>query len=321
VLIPVIEPVLFTTPDMGFIRGAKAKFLATSDHPRSHELLIQLLLRDELYTRYDRVVAIMALRDGSPELRASASDLILQEFDRAAGVTERGSVSWNLTWLGELLISLAWLGHGVMVEERLAKPEIPMLSMTIQPMLLIEPLEVGPPEESLVLQRLEQALEDVSYRNWRYERQWVDRLIYRLGQLKSEKVVPILLDYLDGESYFGPYIEDALLSIGNDEVINGVHSQLRAAVDERRKYRNAELLWELTGSRMLPTLRKLAVEDGSEVQRWAWQKLGEVGTPQDLELLRPYRDYWRDDTPVGGGSAMATIRDRHNYDLNGPIVP
>jgi hypothetical protein len=70
-------------------------------------------------------------------------------------------------------------------------------------------------------------------------------------------------------------------------------------------------------------LRELAVEDGAQTQLWAWQKLGEVGTPQDLELLRPYRDYWRDDRSVGGGLAwpMATIRNRHNYDLNGPIVP
>jgi hypothetical protein len=50
--------------------------------------------------------------------------------------------------------------------------------------------------------------------------------------------------------------------------------------------------------------------------------LSRIGTPQDLEVLVPLSDFWTGDRANHYWlmSAIAEIRERYNYDLNGPIT-
>ena len=50
-------------------------------------------------------------------------------------------------------------------------------------------------------------------------------------------------------------------------------------------------------------------------------RIEQIGTPEDLPLLLPYADFWKADraTQRWAMSAVRSIRERWNYDLNGPI--
>jgi hypothetical protein len=63
-------------------------------------------------------------------------------------------------------------------------------------------------------------------------------------------------------------------------------------------------------------------EEGFGLKQPALIHLGNLGTADDLPLLLPYCDYWNSDrtTHYWALEAVAGIRDRFNYDVNGPIV-
>jgi hypothetical protein len=51
--------------------------------------------------------------------------------------------------------------------------------------------------------------------------------------------------------------------------------------------------------------------------------LGSAGTPADLDLLVPLADFWKGDKRVAhnAADAIASIRERHGWDVDGPIAP
>ncbi len=67
--------------------------------------------------------------------------------------------------------------------------------------------------------------------------------------------------------------------------------------------------------------RMLHAEDFGR-KHLAMTNLGTFGTVDDLTLLLPYCDYWKADraTHYWAMTAVASIRDRLNYDVNGPVV-
>lgn len=152
-------------------------------------------------------------------------------------------------------------------------------------------------------------------------RDWV---IYRLGDLGERAAIQPLLQLLPRMIGHYPHsAQDALMRIGGTEVEKGASFLLRHA-DRSVRAQAMEILKAVRGQEMLPVLRQILSEPdelhfGNKDD--AALMLGALGTPDDLPLLLPLADFWKADRSVQrwAVSSLASIRERFNYDLKGPI--
>ena len=152
-------------------------------------------------------------------------------------------------------------------------------------------------------------------------REWV---IFCLGDRKEKRAVNVLTATLTHSRYWRLIgtTRDALIRIGGPEVENEMlklmthedHSHVRGAA--------TEVLFRVQGGRSRDLARRMLREDDFGVKREAMLHLGNVGTVDDLVLLLPYCDYWKASraTHYWAMSAVASIRERYNCDVNGPVV-
>jgi HEAT repeat protein len=113
--------------------------------------------------------------------------------------------------------------------------------------------------------------------------------------------------------------KEALIRIGGNAVEAALLPLVRSS--EPRARVAMEVLFALQKARFLPQLRRLVDAPELELRSTALRFLGSVGTPQDIQLLAPLADFWKGDRPnhYWAMSAIAEIRQRHHYDMNGPI--
>ncbi|MDQ2732554.1 MAG: HEAT repeat domain-containing protein, partial [Armatimonadota bacterium] len=114
---------------------------------------------------------------------------------------------------------------------------------------------------------------------------------------------------------------DALIHLGGPEVERHVRPLLTHPDKNLVRRQAMVILQRLQGKNFLPTLRLMMVDPNFGLQDMAAGALAEVGTPEDLRLLLPLSDFWKADRPnlYWVHSAIASIRDRFNYDIHGPI--
>lgn len=114
---------------------------------------------------------------------------------------------------------------------------------------------------------------------------------------------------------------EALTKIGGEAVENKM-LPLLAHEDHNRVRRHAvEVLFALQGEGSVDLARRMLVEEDLGLKRPAMSNLGRYGVPEDLPLLLPFCNYGEADraTQYWAMSAVASLRERHNYDINGPI--
>ena len=152
-------------------------------------------------------------------------------------------------------------------------------------------------------------------------RHWI---IYRLGDLHEENAVAPLLEQLPQSIYMHPPAhKEALMEIGGTEVEEGALKLLRHGNSEVRR-QAMDILRDLRGDKMRPLLRQILSapdEENFGHKNDAASLMGSLGTPEDLPLLLPLADFWKTDRALQNWavSSIASIRDRFNYDVNGPI--
>lgn len=153
----------------------------------------------------------------------------------------------------------------------------------------------------------------------RLARQWA---LWRLGDLKEHRAVKVLKEAMIGERDLAAarIARDALINIGSAEV----ETEMLAWLTHENHVREMaiEVLFGIQGQRGLDLARRMLHEDNFGLKDSAMIRLGAFGTADDLSLLLPYCDYWKSErvTHYRAVHAVATIRDRCNYDVNGPIV-
>jgi len=192
-----------------------------------------------------------------------------------------------------------------------------------------------------LIKRLSAILEDEPGRKTD-EIYWI---LYRLGDLEERRAVPVLLECLDtaagwNERQMEKLLTEAFVSIGGSKVERAMKKMLphrkegflmklrgeESLVKLRRGYKVKrkiafDVLWELRRERFLPELRRMVRRDDYGLKAEAIRKLRLIGTPEDLSVLLPLCDFWHGDRSLHSSAmaAVAAIRDRHNYDINGPI--
>jgi HEAT repeat protein len=147
-------------------------------------------------------------------------------------------------------------------------------------------------------------------------------LLYRLGELRNPQAVPALVEQLSGNpAADSSVVTQALIRIGGATVGEAVTPLLQSKNDSARTSAT-QILFTLQKERFLPLLRRMLREDDLGVRGTAAMYLSRIGTPQDLEVLVPLSDFWTGDRTNHYWlmSAITEIRERYNYDLNGPIT-
>ncbi len=148
-------------------------------------------------------------------------------------------------------------------------------------------------------------------------------IIDRLGELRDPVAVVPLFGELKRGLFSGSSgdIKAALTRIGGPTVEAGALVLLRSEPAELRRS-GMDILRALQGEKMRPLLRRMLSEPNFGDREHAIFLLGYVGTPDDLPLLLPLADFWKGDRDLQSSAATASaeIRDRCDYDVNGPIA-
>ena len=146
-------------------------------------------------------------------------------------------------------------------------------------------------------------------------------IIFRLGDLReASAVAPLLADIAAAPWRHAYEPKEALVRISGKQVEAGaLELWTHSNFDVRREA--MEILQGIDVVKARPFLRRALRETNFGDRAHAAFLLGYSGTPDDLPLLLPFTDFWKtertlQDRAVG---AVANIRDRFNYDVNGPI--
>jgi HEAT repeat protein len=148
-------------------------------------------------------------------------------------------------------------------------------------------------------------------------------IIARLGDLREPTAVAPLFNDLSAAPWRHAYdTKEALISIGGPDVEAGAMELLKHH-DHTVRREAMDILRALKKETVRPLLRRILAEDDFGNKAHAAFLLGYVGTPDDLPVLVPLTDFWKTDRALQSRAteAVTNIRDRFNYDINGPISP
>ena len=290
-----------------FVRQA-ARALRALRHPDCLDALLRILARNDFIHRPAVRTALMAIRDLGAPVRQTATAHVLHLLT----APPPKSVASNdaLRYVLELL----WLGDAAAFRqaEQLMDPAYKRAWETLKP---LQALAETDDEVALLLKLLDGKP--------RLPEEALDLIVLRLGELGDTRAVPGLIRTMSWAR--GWLLADsaaaALVAIGGPQVEEEM-LQLLSHEDEGHVRSHAiNVLFSLRPDRVLALSRRMLEEDDFGRKRRALTELGLRGTPDDLARVLPYCDYWRGDRQLHltAMTAAARLRERHHYDLNGPI--
>ena len=297
--------------DGNYIEAANAaRILRQLHHPDCLEALLALSPRTDWSFRDAARIAILAIHDLGADARRQGVERLMANLGPAATKPSQEADARTFH-----LLAILWLGDKE-TPDRItgALPESWQKAWAdLGPLASIASQK---DEAAFLIQVLDKPGSlPVSGREW---------AAFRLGDLKDPRAVKVLTANLLREADWRSTqtTRDALISIGGPDV---EREMLALLMDEdRTRIRPAaiEVLFRLQGERSADLARRMLREDDFGLKMPAMNNLSSVGTPEDLALLLPYCDYWKADrsTHYWAVHAVIGIRDRFNYDVNGPIV-
>jgi hypothetical protein len=144
-----------------------------------------------------------------------------------------------------------------------------------------------------------------------------DWFVMRLGHLREQRAIPALVKLLEEKKRpMEKIIYHALAQMGKPGI-----AQLKSLIG------NADLshygpvfddLCSIQKSNIMPFFRQLAKERTADLPASFWNCFQYYGTANDIALLSSIDDYWKYGMRYWG-SALAEMREKNGYDLNGPI--
>lgn len=292
-----------TKADRFAFNESAVQVLRALHHPDCLDLLMAIVVQTDYF--YDRsgFIAALAIRELGPEARRKGMERLL------TGKVEPVKSPLMRVEDASYLLRFLWLMESTADERPKTQSAWPALGrLTGLP---------GAKDEGAFLISILPDAPKLPYHARRL-------VVWRLGDLKDRRAVAALADAVAlgwkgsimteaGEALSaigGPEAEDRMLALVTHPDRDGVRT---AAVD---------VLFKLQGKRAADLARRMLREDDLGVKSRAMSHLGRYGTPDDIALLKPYADFWKSDraTLYWAVSAISNIRDRFNYDVNGPIV-
>jgi HEAT repeat protein len=256
--------------------------------------------------------ATMAIRELGPEARRKAVSRMLAVIESAAD--RRPSTGSDVRSLLELI----WLGSDPDFQqaERCMTASYRATWGTLQPLLLVG--KQG--DEATFLKTLLERHLRTRIALPRDAWAWV---LFRLGDLRHEPSIDAITECMTREVDWTltRAAAEALTKIGGRAVEQKMMTLLTHEDHNRVRRHAIDVLFELQGERSVNVARRMLSEEDFGLKGPAMSTLGRYGTPKDLPLLLPFCDYWKADrsTQYWAMSAVASLRERYCYDVNGPI--
>jgi HEAT repeat protein len=293
--------------DNFIFRTDAAVVLRGLHHPDCLGPLLRILPWPKVSYRKATRTATIGIRELGPEARRKAAADILRRLESAQTKRPPGEDPTRP------LLQLAWLGTQAdfAVAPRVMPARYKASWNDLRPLLAIAECD----DEAGLLRRLlsEGSTLPTEAREW---------ILFRLGDLRDQRAVEPLARSLAEERAWQltETAVEALTRIGGPAV---EEQMTRLLTHEDRAVRRDALkvLFQLQPERALDVARQMLPREDSLVRRTIISHLGRFGTLGDLELLLPWGNYWTADrsTHNDAVTAIARIRGRHNYDVNGPI--
>jgi HEAT repeat protein len=286
-----------------------ARILRGLHHADCLEALLALVPRVDFLYRKAARTATLAIGELGPEARKQAVARLMEDI--GSGTKKRQNERIRTLYM----LQLVWLGD----KESLGKFEniIPESWESTWAALCPLQLLTNEKDEGTSLVRLLEKPEGLPP----IAREWV---VFCLGDRKEKRAVKVLAATLSRELDWTLTrgARDALICIGGPEVENEMIKLLTHKDRNRVRPAAIEVLFRLQGDRACDLARRMLREDDFGVKDQAMTHLMNRGTVDDLALLLPYCDYWKADrsTHYWAMQAVNNIRDRYNYDVNGPVV-
>lgn len=293
------------------------ELLRALHHPDCLAPLIESLSHDTKHFKYPERLreATFAIVESGPAARARATDRLLemiQGLGRPGATRFREHPNFvNNTHV--YFVALSWLGDEKAYEaaERVVAERTARFLRPVRPLMGIGSRADDGEYLLTVLQE-----------NPNLPRIATEWLVIRLGELREPKAAGLLCA-LFGDHTGWPIqntLSPALIRIGGPEVIRAMTGLLRHEKHNIRR-EAMKVLYGVQREEMLPLLRQMLKEKDLGLKRQACEYLGRVGKLGDLDLVLPLSDFWKADRSVQGpaANAVAKIRERYDYDVNGPI--
>jgi len=287
------------------------EILRALDHADCLDALTQVLARSSFMYQKATQESTMAIRELGPEARRKAVSRLLAAIESAAQAPSDRSGTRSL-------LELIWLGKEADFQqaERCMPASYRVTWKTLLPLL---PVAEQDDEATFLTTLLERHLQ-TRIALPRDARAWV---LFRLGDLRHEASIDALTQCVTQEVDWTltRAAAEALARIGGQAVEQKMLSLLTHEDHNRVRRHAIGVLFELQGERSADLARRMLVEEDFGLKGPAMSNLGRYGTPEDLPLLLPFCDYWKADrtTQHLGMSAVASLRERYHYDINGPI--
>ena len=282
------------------------KILRSLHHAECLPALLRILEHNEFISEQSVQQATMAIRELGKEARQKAVEKVREMLKLALPNHLTGD---NPT---RYLLELVWLGDEKEILETrdILHAEYQHAWENIKPLISLNQAE---DEAAFLMDLLKEPIK-VSYgeiRNW---------TIFRLGDLKDERAIPVLANYIKSVNDTR-FVEEALKQIGGNQVEEAM-TQLLSHEKQQVRGVATEILFNLPGEKSLSVVRRMIKEDNFGDRQKAFIYLYNHGTLDDLEMLKPFCDFWNrgDNSIYWPCHAMIGIRERFNYDLNGPII-
>jgi len=278
-------------------------------HPDTLQSLLCVLDKQSWLFEKATKPAVMALRELGQTAQQRAAVLLTEKTGALIGAGQAG----HLSNLDLLLVPLMWLGD----EKTFAEVERLLDGAFRQHWARYVPLRAairsGDETAALIGLLTEPNALPEEAMLW---------IIFRLGDLKDKRAMGPLVRHLDRRTLARPdLIIEALTQFEGADLQQEIERQL-ARSDRNGSRRNlTDLLFSLPGDGALPLARSLITGSDNDVKASALNYIGRVGTPEDLGLLVPLSDFWTAERTLHYWmiSAIADLRDRHNFDINGPV--
>lgn len=285
-----------------------ARILRLLRHPDALDPLLDILPRTDFLNASAARIATLAIRELGPAARKQAAALLLAKLSSVASLNDNEATT-------RCLLQFIYLAD----ENDLAAAARAMPELLRDSWTAAAPLQAAAndADECVALIEALDKFPDLA----RPTRQWA---LLRLGDLKDPRAIPVLKDAIlrELDSTLAQAARDSLINIGSPEVEKEMLPLLTHENRETVRPIAIEVLFAIQGNRALDLARRMLREDNFGLKQPALMHLSTCGNPEDLSLLLPYCDYWKSDraTHYWALNAVTNIRDRFNYDLNGPIV-
>ena len=287
---------------------AAARILRGLQHPDCLEALLAILPRMASTEQRAARTATLAVRELGPEARRKGAARLIENLETAVAKI-------NYSDPAVYLVRMIWLGD----EASFARMEKIMPAAWQKSWAALKPLQaVGTAkDEGDLLRQLIAKPEGLPGA----AQEWA---IFRLGDLKAPGTVKMLTETLIRENNWTltEITREALSGLGGTDVETEMLALLTHPDRQHVRKEAIEVLFGLQGARAIELARRMLREEDFGLKKPAMMLLGHHGTPDDLALLLPYGDYWKADrtTHYWALSAVAQIRERYHFDVNGPIV-